>query len=152
MSGFFLVTDVPARRIVQYKRVTSGDGAVFVDDESELGTSVDVMPYIDKTGISASNIGTLYEVQYLPDAGDVYFSEQPISASGNADNVVLTVKANAGTKPYAYQWYKDDKQVVNVPESDASLTVTESGKYWCVVTDAAGVQAVSEAGSIEFTE
>lgn len=152
MSGFFLVTDIPDRRVVQYKRVSSGDSAVYIDDESALGTSVDVMPYIDKTGIVASNIGTLYEVPYLVDAGDVYFSEQPISASGNADNVVLTVKVNAGTKPYAYQWYKDDKQVVNVPESGASLTVTESGKYWCVVTDSAGIQAVSEAGEIEFTK
>jgi len=152
MSGFFVVTDIPERRVVQYKRVASGDSAVYIDDESALGAAVDVMPYTDKTGIATSATGTLYEVPYLVDAGDVYFSEQPISASGNGDAVVLTVKANAGTKPYAYQWYKDDRQVVNVPDSGASLSVTESGQYVCVVTDAKGIQAVSQGADIEFTE
>jgi len=152
MSGFFVVTDIPERRVVQYKRVSSGDSAVYIDDESALGAAVDVMPYTDKTGIATSATGTLYEVPYLVDAGDVYFSQQPISASGNADNVVLTVKVNAGTKPYAYQWYKDSMRVVNIPASDASLTVAESGQYFCVATDAKGIQAVSQAADIEFTE
>ncbi|MNH48099.1 hypothetical protein D3C79_1116890 [compost metagenome] len=64
----------------------------------------------------------------------------------------MEVEAKAGKAPYAYQWYKDDKQVVNVPAAGASLTVTETGKYWCVVTDVDGAQAVSEAADVEFTQ
>lgn len=153
MSGFFLVSDVPARRVVQYKRVSSTvDGAIYLADDSLLGKAVDAMPFVDKTGLGIAVGGTLYEVPYLPDAGAVYFSVQPIGCSGNADDAVLTVEAKAGKAPYAYEWYKDDKQVVNVPAAGASLTVTETGKYWCVVTDADSVQAVSEAADVEFTE
>lgn len=153
MSGFFLVSDVPARRVVQYKRVSSNvDGAIYLADDSLLGTAVDAMPFVDKTGLGVAVGGTLYEVPYLPDAGAVYFAVQPFGRSGNADEFVLSVEAKAGKAPYTYQWYKDDKQVVNVPAAGSSLTVTESGKYWCVVSDADGVQAVSEAADVEFTE
>ena len=154
MSGFFLVSDVPARRVVQYKRASGGDGnyGVYIADESVLGKAVDAMPFVDKTGLGIAVGGTLYEVPYLPDAGAVYFAVQPIGGSGNADDAVLTVEAKAGKAPYAYEWYKDDKQVVNVPAASASLTVTETGKYWCVATDADGVQAVSEAADVKFTE
>ena len=154
MSGFFLVSDVPARRVVQYKRASGGDGnyGVYIADESVLGTTVDAMPFVDKTGLGVAVGGTLYEVPYLPDAGAVYFAAQPYGASGNADAVHMEVEVKAGKAPYSYQWYKDDKQVVNVPAAGASLTVTETGKYWCVVTDADGVQAVSEAADVEFTE
>lgn len=153
MSGFFLVSDVPARRVVQYKRVSSNvDGAIYLADDSLLGKAVDAMPFVDKTGLGVAVGGTLYEVPYLPDAGAVYFAVQPFGRSGNADEFVLSVEAKAGKAPYTYQWYKDDKQVVNVPAAGSSLTVTESGKYWCVVSDADGVQAVSEAADVEFTE
>lgn len=153
MSGFFLVSDVPARRVVQYKRVSSTvDGAIYLADDSLLGKAVDAMPFVDKTGLGIAVGGTLYEVPYLPDAGAVYFAVQPVAEGGSDGKFVLSVKAKAGKAPYAYQWYKDDKQVVNVPAASASLTVTEAGKYWCVVTDADGVQAVSEAADVEFTE
>ncbi|AGN89490.1 Hoc-like head decoration [Serratia phage Eta] len=153
MSGFFLVSDVPARRVVQYKRVSSTvDGAIYLADDSLLGKAVDAMPFVDKTGLGIAVGGTLYEVPYLPDAGAVYFVVQPYGASGNADALHMEVEAKAGKAPYSYQWYKDDKQVVNVPAASASLTVTETGKYWCVATDADGVQAVSEAADVEFTE
>ena len=147
MSGFFTVTDLPARRVVQYKRVSgSVDGAVHIDDESVLGVAVDAMPYADKTGIAISAGGTLFEVPYLADAGDVYFATQPVdSAAGST----LSAEANAGTVPYAYQWYKDDKQVVNVPDGGASLKASEPGKYWVVVTDAAGGSAVSQAVEVK---
>lgn len=153
MSGFFLVSDVPARRVVQYKRVSSTvDGAIYLADDSLLGKAVDAMPFVDKTGLGVAVGGALYEVPYLPDAGAVYFAVQPVGGSGNADDATLTAEAKAGKAPYTYQWYKDDKQVVNVPAAGASLTVTETGKYWCVVNDADGVQAVSEAADVEFTE
>ena len=158
MSGFFLVSDVPVRRVVQYKRVSSTvDGAIYLADDSLLGTAVDGMPFVDKTGLGIAVGGTLYEVPYLPDAGAVYFAVQPKSATGSYDGeahdiIRLEVKAKAGKAPYTYQWYKDDKQVVNVPAASASLAVTETGKYWCVVTDADSVQAVSEAADVKFTE
>ena len=147
MSGFFTVTDLPARRVVQYKCVSgSVDGAVHIDDESVLGVAVDAMPYADKTGISISAGGTLFEVPYMADAGDVYFATQPVdSAAGST----LSAEVKAGTAPYAYQWYKDDKQVVNVPDGGASLKAAEPGKYWVVVTDAAGGSAVSQAVEVK---
>ena len=147
MSGFFTVTDMPARRVVQYKRVSgSVDGAVHIDDESVLGVAVDAMPYADKTGIAISAGGTLFEVPYLADAGDVYLSLQPVDL---AVGDMLTVEAKAGAAPYVYQWYKDDKQVVNVPDGGASLKASEPGKYWAVVTDAAGGSAVSQAVEVK---
>lgn len=147
MSGFFLVTDVPNRRVVQYKRVTGvHEGTVFIADESVLGAPVDEMPFADKTGIALASAGVLFEVPYLPDAGDVYFATQPEDAKAGD---VLTATAKAGTKPYAYQWYKDDQKVINAPNVAGKLTVSEHGNYWCVVTDAEGNQAVSQAVTIE---
>ena len=146
MSGFFIVTDVPARRVVQYKRVQSAaDNAVYLTDDSVLGTAVDAMPFVDKTGITVAVGGTLYEVPYLADAGDVYFATQPKSGSVGD---VLIADARAGTAPYAYQWYKDDKQVVNIPATEGKLVASEAGKYWCVVTDGAGASAVSVAAEV----
>jgi hypothetical protein len=147
--SFFQVTDIPERRVVQYKR-TSGDvdGAIYVADDSVLGEAIDAMPYADKTGLSGT-AGTTYEVPYLPDAGSVYFSVQPESRALNKTVATkLTAEAKAGKSPYAYQWYKDDKQVVNVPSGDGTLSVTEPGSYWVVVTDADGVTAVSKAAEL----
>lgn len=148
MSGFFTVTDIPARRIVQYKRVSSSvDGAVYIADESVLGKAVDVaaMPYASLTGVSVDLTGNLFEVQYLEDAGSVYITTQPADSVTGA---TLTVEAKAGTSPYSYQWYKDSKQVVNVPDGGASLVASESGSYFCVVTDSSGAQAVSKAAVV----
>lgn len=147
--SFFQVTDIPERRVVQYKRTSDGAvGAVYMADESSLGEAIDEMPYADKTGLSGT-AGTTYEVPYLPDAGSVYFSVQPESRALNKTVATkLTAEAKAGKSPYAYQWYKDDKQVVNVPSGDGTLSVTEPGSYWVVVTDADGVTAVSKAAEL----
>lgn len=152
MSGFFLVTDIPERRVVQYKR-TSGDvaSAIYVADDSVLGESIDEMPYADKTGLAVKSAysGMVYELPYLPDAGSVYFSVHPESRQLNKTvPTKLTAEARAGKSPYAYQWYKDDKQVVNVPSGDGTLSVTEPGKYWVVVTDADGISVVSKAAEL----
>ena len=147
MAGFFTVTNVPARRVVQYKRVSgSVDGAVHLDDESVLGEPVDKMPYADLTGIPVAAGGTLFEVPYQEDAGDVYFATQPEDSEAGA---TLTVVAKAGRTPYVYFWYKDDKQVVNVPDGGASLKAAEPGKYFCVVQDAIGDEAVSKAVEVK---
>ena len=147
MSGFFQVTDVPERRAVQYKRVNApGVGVVFLEDETVLGESVDDMPFADKTGIGVSGGGVLFEVAYLPDAGSVYFAVQPEDAEVGA---TLTATAKAGAAPYGYQWYKDDKQVVNVPDGGGELVASEPGQYFVVVTDDAGGQAFSRAVTIE---
>lgn len=150
MSGFFSVTDVPSRRVVQYKRVSgSAEGAVYLEDESVLGKAVDEMPYADKTGIAVSSGGALFEVAYLPDAGDVYFATQPEDAQLGTTATTLTASPKAGKAPYAIQWYKDDKQVVNVPDGGEKLKVTEPGKYFAVVTDAGGTQAFSRAAEVK---
>lgn len=149
MPGFFAVTDVPTRRVVQYKRVAhSGDDVIYVADEAVLGTPLNEMPYSDKTGLTAvsAHSGVTYEVPYLEDAGDVYFATQPEDSEAGA---TLTAAAKAGASPYTYQWYKDDKQVVNVPDGGASLKASEPGRYWIVVTDAAGVSAVSKAAEVK---
>lgn len=146
MSGFFLVTDIPSRRVVQYKRCARGsEDTVYIDDESVLGAALDSMPYADKTGLTSSSVGTLYEVPYLPDAGDVYIATQP---KDGKPGDTLTVTAKAGVSPYYFQWYKDDKQVVNVPLSGNKLVAADAGKYFCVVTDSAGAQAVSQAATL----
>lgn len=148
--GFFTVTDVPARRVVQYKRVSgSVDGAVHLEDESPLGEPVDKMPFADKTGIAVSTGGTLYEVPYLADAGDVYFATQPEDAQLGTTATTLTASPKAGKGQYTVQWYKDDKQVVNVPDGGEKLKVTEPGRYWAVVTDADGATAVSKAAEVK---
>lgn len=150
MAGFFTVTDVPARRVVQYKRVSgSAEGAIHLEDESILGKAVDEMPYADKTGIAVAAGGTLFEVPYLEDAGDVYFAVQPEDAQLGSTATTLTATPKAGKAPYTVQWYKDDKQVVNVPDGGTSLKVTEAGRYWAVVTDADGKQAVSKAAEVK---
>lgn len=146
MAGFFMVTDVPSRRVVQYKRVTGYvEGVVHIADESILGAPVDEMPFADKTGIGVAAGGILFEVPYLPDAGKVYFAVQPEDSEAGAK---LTAEAKAGAAPYTYQWYKDDKQVVNVPDGGGELVASETGRYWVVVTDAGGEQAVSRAAVV----
>lgn len=149
MSGFFTVTDIPARRIVQYKRVSSSlEGAVYIADESVLGDAVDSMPFSDKTGISGS-AGTTYEVPYLDGAGNVYFSLQPVDGKVGS---TLKAEVKAGTAPYSVKWYKDDMQVVNIPDSSLTLKVLEDGKYFLTVTDSNGVQAVSKAATVSAAE
>lgn len=148
--GFFKVSDIPARRVVQYKRVSgSAEGAVYLEDESVLGKAVDEMPYADKTGITVSSGGALFEVPYLEDAGDVYFAVQPLDTELKDGSAKLAVSVKAGKAPYSHQWYKDDKQVVNVPDGGEKLKVTEPGKYFAVVTDADGVQAFSRAAEVK---
>ena len=147
MSGFFQVTDFPDLRVVRYRRVQAPSvGVVFLEDESVIGAPVDDMPYADKTGISVSGGGVLFEAPYLPDVGKVYFSAQPEDC---AVGDTLTATAKAGNEPYTYQWYRDDKQVVNAPESQGELVAGVAGKYWVVVTDAVGDQAVSKAVTVE---
>lgn len=146
MAGFFLVTDVPQRRVVQYKRVAGhADGVVYVADESVLGDPVDAMPFASLTGVAQVEGHILFEVPYLPDAGAVYFATQPEDA---AVGDTITVTAKAGKAPHTFQWYRDDKQVVNVPDSAGELVAACAGKYWVVVTDADGVQAVSRAVTV----
>ncbi len=114
MAGFFTVTDVPARRVVQYKRVPSAEGGAV----------------------------------YLEDAGDVYFAAQPESTELGSTAKTLTATPKAGKAPYTIQWYKDDKQVLNVPDGGEKLKVSEPGKYWAVVKDADGKEAVSKAADV----
>ena len=150
MAGFFTVTDVPSRRVVQYNRVSgSAEGAVYIEDESVLGKAVGEMPYADKTGIAVSSGGALFEVPYLPDAGDVYFAVQPQDSELTDGSAKLTVSVKAGKAPYSHQWYKDGQPVVNVPAVDGELTVTQAGKYFVKVTDADGVEAVSKEATVE---
>lgn len=150
MAGFFKVEDVPARRVVQYKRVSSSaDGAVYLEDESVLGEAVDAMPFVDKTGLQVAKGGSLFEVPYLADAGDVYFATQPESVQLGDTAKTLTASPKAGKAPYRVQWYKDDKQVLNVPDGGEKLKVSEPGKYWAVVTDADGKTAVSRAAEVK---
>lgn len=148
--GFFKVTDVQARRVVQYSRVSgSAENVVYIEDESVLGAPVDEMPYAAKTGIPVPAAGMVFEVPYLEDAGDVYFAVQPEDAQLGSTATTLTATPKAGKSPYTVQWYKDDKQVVNVPDGGEKLKVTEAGRYWAVVTDADGVQAVSKAAEVK---
>ncbi|HCI4072912.1 TPA: hypothetical protein NO423_004104 [Salmonella enterica subsp. enterica serovar Infantis] len=148
--GFFKVRDIPARRVVQYSRVSgSAENVVYIEDESVLGAPVDEMPFAAKTGIPVPAAGMVFEVEYLEDAGDVYFAVQPEDAQLGSTATTLTATPKAGKAPYSVQWYKDDKQVVNVPDGGEKLKVTEAGKYWAVVTDADGVQAVSKAAYVK---
>lgn len=148
--GFFKVSDIPARRVVQYVRVSGhGDNVVYIEDESVLGSPVDEMPFADKTGIPIPAAGMVFEVDYLPDAGDVYFAVQPQDTKLKDGSAKLTVSVKAGKAPYSHQWYKDGQPVVNVPAVDGELTVTLAGKYFVKVTDGVGVEAVSKEATVE---
>lgn len=148
--GFFKVSDIPARRVVQYVRVSGhGDNVVYIEDESVLGSPVDEMPFADKTGIPIPAAGMVFEVDYLPDAGDVYFAVQPQDAKLKDGSAKLTVSVKGGKPGYDYQWYKDGKEVVNIPYTEGELTVTQLGKYFVKVIDAAGVEAVSKESTVE---
>lgn len=148
--GFFKVSDIPARRVVQYVRVSGhGENVVYIGDESVLGSPVDEMPFVNKTGILIPAAGMVFEVEYLPDAGDVYFAVQPQDTELKDSSVKLTVSVKAGKAPYSHQWYKDGQPVVNVPAVDGELTVTQAGKYFVKVTDADGVEAVSKEATVE---
>ena len=148
--GFFNVIDVPDRRVVQYQR--SAQGSVYLEDESILGDAVDAMPFVDKTGLKVVGGGSVFEVPYLEDAGDVYFATQPEDVKLGAKATSLTATPKAGKAPYTVQWYKDDKQVVNVPDGGEKLSVREAGKYWAVVTDAEGKTAVSKAAVVKLKD
>lgn len=151
--GFFKVRDIPARRVVQYSRVSgSAENVVYIEDESVLGAPVDEMPFAAKTGIPVPAAGMVFEVEYLEDAGDVYFAVHPEDAQLGSTATTLTATPKAGKAPYTMQWYKDDKQVVNVPDGGEKLKVTEAGEYWAVVTDADGAQAVSKAAEVKPKE
>ena len=148
--GFFKVSDIPARRVVQYVRVSGhGDNVVYIEDESVLGSPVDEMPFADKTGIPIPAAGMVFEVDYLPDAGDVYFAVQPQDAKLKDGSAKLTVSVKAGKAPYSHQWYKDGQPVVNIPAVDGELTVTQAGKCFVKVTDADGIEAVSKEATVE---
>lgn len=148
--GFFKVSDIPARRVVQYVRVSGhGDNVVYIEDESVLGSPVDEMPFADKTGIPIPAAGMVFEVEYLEDAGDVYFAMQPQDAELKDGSAKLTVSVKAGKVPYAYQWFKDGLAVINVPAIDAELTVNKAGKYFVKVTDIDGVEAVSKEAEVK---
>lgn len=125
---------------------------MFIEDESVLGTPVDDMPFADKTGIALPTAGMLYEIPYLADAGDVYFSVQPKDAELADGSATITVEVKAGKAPYALTWYKDGKEVVNAPEEALSLTVNAAGEYFVKVTDADGVVAVSKAAKVTKPE
>lgn len=151
--GFFKIKDVPSRRVVQYSRVSGvGEGVVYIEDESVLGTPVDDMPFADKTGIALPAAGMFYEIPYLADAGDVYFSVQPQDVELADGSATITVEVKAGKAPYVLTWYKDGKEVVNVPGEALSLTVNVVGEYFVKVTDADGVGAVSKAVKVTESE
>lgn len=155
MMGFFKVTDVPSRRVVQYARVSySGEDVVYVSDEAILGDPINEMPFADKTGLAVTSgfYGMLYEIPYLADAGDVYFSVQPKDTELADGSATITVEVKAGKAPYALTWYKDGKEVVNAPEEALSLTVNAIGEYFVKVTDADGVEAVSKAAKVTKPE
>lgn len=148
--GFFKVSDIPARRVVQYVRVSGhGENVVYIEDESVLGSPVDEMPFADKTGIPIPAAGMVFEVEYLPDAGDVYFAVQPQDTELKDGSAKLTVSVKAGKAPYSHQWYKDGQPAVNIPAVDGELTVTQAGKYFVKATDADGVEAVSKEAEVK---
>ncbi len=108
--------------------------------------------FADKTGIALPAAGMLYEIPYLADAGDVYFSVQPKDAELTDGSATITVEVKAGKAPYALTWYKDGKEVVNAPEEALSLTVNAVGEYFVKVADADGVEAVSKAAKVTKPE
>ena len=148
--GFFKVSDIPARRVVQYVRVSGqGENVVYIEDESVLGSPVDEMPFADKTGIPIPAAGMVFEVDYLPDAGNVYFAKHPADTALKDGSASISVTVKGGKPGYDYTWYKGGKEVVNIPYTEGSLTVTQAGKYFAKVIDADGVEAVSKEATVE---
>lgn len=145
--GFFRVTDIPARRVVQYSRAAGhAESVVYIEDESVLGKPLDSMPFADKTGIPTATAGMLYEVAYLPDAGDVYIDGHP--EDGEVGDL-LSVSARGGVEPYTFQWYFNGQMTIDLSTPDYALKAAKAGKYFCVVRDADGVEAVSKEAEVK---
>lgn len=74
---------------------------------------------------------------------------QPQSqAVDEGDNVVFTVQAAGGTIPYVYQWYFNLIPLVGEEADTLSLTNvdgSESGDYYCVVTDDNGAGTILQS-------
>ena len=74
---------------------------------------------------------------------------------------VLRVKAGGGLEPYAYRWYMADADQLTAPRAlpegtEETLTVPRylaaAYRYYCVITDAAGGEAQSEAVLVYYAE
>lgn len=79
------------------------------------------------------------------------FTKQPenINAYDSAESV-MSVEAEGGTPPYAWQWYmiEENGNTVMIPENSTECNVSGHGygQYYCEVTDADGDTTRSAAG------
>ena len=86
---------------------------------------------------------------------------QPVGGkiSPDGETMLLSVEATGGTKPYHYQWYQyvDFYEAENRPlgqargEDSPEYPVEKPGKYYCKVTDSAGIPAVQYSEVVEVT-
>ena len=79
--------------------------------------------------------------------------------SPDGETMLLFVEAAGGTEPYTYQWYQyvDFYEKENRPlgqargDNSPEFPVEKPGKYYCKVTDSAGIPAVEYSEVVEVT-
>lgn len=150
MPGFYDVTNHPAERVVQYRRIESPSDAigtaVYLEDAAEtaLPAAVTALPYANLVTYPGAVVNaTTHVFPYDAAKGPLYISTQPASASPKIGaNATFTVAASAGpaSGTKTYKWYHDGDLISGA--TTATLTVTgatldSEGQYWCVVSSTA---------------
>ena len=83
-----------------------------------------------------SNVATLYDELYIKSQ-----SKDRIIEKG--DYTYLSVTMAGGSAPLQYQWYKDYTKIPFA--TDSTYKATETGTYYCVITDGSNQRVASES-------
>ena len=98
------------------------------------------------------SVGQVKESDQVTVGYNLYIVQQPQNANLNGkDSVTLSCIAAGGTKPYTYHWI-DENDEVFYESSEGDVEVSAEGEYICIVWDAEGNPAQSNAVTVYNAE